>query len=75
MGLTRARQSLWFSFLESNTNAGLGLVISFVFTRYGLQYISDCQPTSVQAAGITACYFLLSMIRSFILRRVFNGLG
>jgi len=58
------------SFIEAKTNAVLGLLVSFLFTLYGLP-LFGLEPTPVASLGVTACYFFLSMGRSYVLRRVF----
>lgn len=60
------------SLLESIANATLGLVISWLFTYYGLP-IFGISPDPIQATWITGVYFLLSLIRSYIIRRIFNA--
>lgn len=65
-------QTRTLSFIEAKTNAILGLVVSFLFTFYGLP-LFGVEPTVGASAGITACYFLLSLGRSYVVRRVFEG--
>tara|TARA_R110002074_G_scaffold135365_2_gene279888 strand:+ start:115 stop:399 length:285 start_codon:yes stop_codon:yes gene_type:complete len=64
-------QSKRMSFYEAKTNAILGLVISYLFTLFGLPLLG-VNPSPSQAAGITFCYFFLSFARSYALRRFFN---
>lgn len=59
------------SLLESITNATLGLVISWLFTYYGLP-LFGISPDSIQATWITGVYFILSLGRGYIVRRIFN---
>ncbi len=65
-------QTRRMSFYEAKTNAVLGLVVSFLFTLYGLPMFG-LDPSVSASLGVTACYFLLSLARSYVLRRVFNG--
>ena len=67
------KQSRKMSFIEAKTNAGAGLAVSWVFTYYGLPYFG-LEPSPADATGITACYFALSMLRAYLLRRFFNAL-
>ena len=67
-----SQRPLW-SFIEANTNAAIGLVISYVFTLYGLP-LFGLEPTAAEAVGITAAYFFLSIVRSYILRRIFDAI-
>ena len=65
-------QSRRMSLIEAKTNAICGLLVSFLFTSYGLP-LFDVEPTVQASVGITACYFFLSFARSYTLRRLFNG--
>jgi len=67
-------QSRRMSFIEAKTNAVTGLVVSFLFTLYGLP-LFGLEPSVSASAGVTACYFFLSMGRSYVLRRVFDQLS
>jgi hypothetical protein len=67
------KQPRYMSLIEAKTNAGLGLLISWVFSYWGLP-LFGLTPSATQAAGITACYFVLSFSRSYVLRRMFNSL-
>lgn len=67
------RQSRWASFVEAKTNAVVGLVVSWCFTYYVLPAFGFW-PTASEAAAITACYFVLSMGRSYVIRRIFNNI-
>lgn len=64
-------QSKFMSFMEANANSIIGLIISWLFTYYGLP-LFGMEPNAGQATAITACYFFLSLGRSYIIRRVFN---
>jgi hypothetical protein len=67
-------QSRLMSFIEAKANAIIGLVVSWLFTFYGLP-LFGIEPNAAQATGITACYFILSLGRSYIIRRMFEGSG
>jgi|TARA_R110000824_G_scaffold314911_1_gene501814 hypothetical protein len=66
-------QNKLVSFIEATTNAVVGLIISWVFTYWGLP-LFDIHPSLPQAAGITACYFFLSIGRAYVLRRGFESM-
>ena len=55
--------------IEALANAIIGLVLSWLITLTVLGF------TAWQSAGITALFFVASTVRSFVLRRVFRGLG
>ena len=64
-------QSRWMSFVESVTNivVGYGLAVLtqiIVFPIFGLQ------PTLAQNLKIGAVFTVMSIVRSYILRRVFE---
>ena len=59
------------SFVEANVNAIVGLIISWLFTFYGLP-LFGLEPNVMQATIITGCYFGLSVVRAYVLRRWFN---
>jgi hypothetical protein len=65
-------QSKLMSFVEANTNAVVGLIVSWAFTFWGLP-LFGIHPSPVQATGITACYFFLSIGRAYVLRRGFES--
>lgn len=71
MGLKQSRS---MSFIEAKTNAVIGLLMSYLFTLYGLP-LFGLVPNYTQAGWITLCYFFISIIRSYFIRRAFNGLG
>lgn len=64
-------QSRKMSFLEAKTNAVIGLIISWLFTFYGLQ-LFGLEPNVQESIAITACYFVLSLGRGYFIRRIFN---
>jgi len=65
------RQSRRMSAVEGMANAAVGLVVSWLFTMYGLP-LFGLVPSPEKATGITACYFALSWGRSYALRRLFE---
>ena len=65
-----AKQSRKMSLIEAWCNAGIGLVVSWLFTFYCLP-LFGYEPSVHTALWITLSYFGLSMARSYVLRRVF----
>jgi len=63
-------QSRRMSFIEAKTNAIVGLLVSWLFTYLCLP-LFGLEPSMLEATWITGCYFVLSMARSYVLRRVF----
>ncbi len=60
--------------LEALTNAGIGLVVSWLATLYLLPFWG-LHASPVQSAGITAMFFGLSFVRAYALRVVFARWG
>jgi len=67
-------QTRIMSFVEAKSNAIVGLLVSWLFTYYGLPMFGIYTDIG-QATGITACYFMLSLVRSYVMRRMFNEIG
>jgi hypothetical protein len=67
------RQSRQLSAIEALANAFVGLLVSWAFTFWALP-VFGLQPSPMDAVWITACYFMLSLIRSYALRRLFSAL-
>tara|TARA_R100000655_G_scaffold2148_1_gene8915 strand:- start:1110 stop:1322 length:213 start_codon:yes stop_codon:yes gene_type:complete len=68
------RQTRRMSFVEAKANAVVGLAVSWVFTFFALP-LFGFEPSAADATAITACYFLLSVARGYVIRRVFVRLG
>ncbi len=66
------RQTRFRSLIEAKTNAGLGLLIGWGFNFWAMPFFGFT-PSATQAAAITGCYFVLSSLRSYVLRRFFNS--
>ena len=62
------------SFIEAKANAIVGLAVSWAFTFFALP-LFGFEPSAADATVITACYFLLSVARGYVIRRVFVRLG
>jgi hypothetical protein len=67
-------QSKKMSFVEAQTNAAVGLLVSWLFTFLCLP-LFGLEPSLIDATWITACYFVLSLARSYVLRRLFVALS
>ena len=63
-------QSRAMSLVEAKTNAVIGLAVSWLFTLFGLPFFG-LEPSPQEATGIAAAYFLLSTMRSYLIRRAF----
>jgi len=59
------------SLVEAKSNAVIGLLVSWLFTYFCLPWFG-LEPSPLDATGITASYFVLSLGRSYVLRRFFN---
>ena len=67
------RQSKWMSLIEAKANAVVGLIVSWEFTFHGLP-LFGIEPSALQAVWITGCYFTLSFVRSYVIRRIFESI-
>ena len=66
-------QTKLFSFIESASNAVIGILTSFfmqalIFPFFGIQI------NAITNIKITLVFFVVSIFRSFILRRFFNSI-
>lgn len=59
--------------IEALTNAGVGLLVSWVAT-FSLLPLWGLHPDAASSAGITAMFFGLSFVRSWALRKLFRSL-
>ena len=66
------KQSKKHSALESTTNVVVGLIIS-ILTQMALFPILGIPVSTKQNAIITAVFFVLSFVRGYIIRRIFNN--
>lgn len=67
------KQTKKMSLLEAKINAVVGVVVSWSFTFWGLPYLG-LTPSAGQATIVTACFFFLSVVRAYAIRRLFNEL-
>lgn len=65
------KQSRFMSFVEANANIVIGLVISYVSNMVVLPLILGHTIPHSQLGTITAIYTVISMVRSYCLRRWF----
>lgn len=66
-------QSRWISFLEAGLNVVAGLVLSFL-PQLTLFRVLGISASLGQNILLTAAFSILSLVRSYVLRRLFNGL-
>jgi len=60
------------SLAEALTNTAMGFIISYVLTLYILP-MWGLFPTHGDALGITVIYTVVSFVRGYVVRRLFNG--
>ena len=66
------KQSKKHSALESTTNVVVGLIIS-ILTQMALFPILGIPVSTEKNIIITAVFFVLSFVRGYIIRRIFNN--
>lgn len=59
------------SAIEALCNAIIGLAVSWAITFYALP-LWGLQPSASASAGITAMYFVISFVRSWMIREAFR---
>jgi len=64
----------WFSASEAFLNALIGLLVSWAATFYFFPFWGF-EPSKIQAIEIVLFFFVISFMRSYILRRVFAWLS
>jgi hypothetical protein len=65
-------QSRWNSFVEQVFNVGSGFIISLLFWVYVVVPVWDLNVDHHENLQITAAFTVLSVVRGFIWRRIFN---
>lgn len=65
-------QSRVMSAVEAATNIGVGYLIAVILT-YTVLPLFGYQVTGTDAMGISAVFTVASLLRSYALRRLFNG--
>jgi Fe2+ transport system protein B len=68
------RQSKFMSFVEALTNMVIAFAISCAAQYYIVPIITGKQFTLVQSAWIVVMFTVLSLVRQYLLRRLFNRL-
>lgn len=67
-------QTIKGSALESLANTAIGWALNFTCNLLILPYFGFTSITPAKAFGIGVVFTVISLVRSFVLRRVFNGL-
>lgn len=67
-------QSRRMSFVESWANVGVGFCIN-VLANYTLLPLFGLHPTVADSAALAIIFTLISLARSYCLRRAFNRMG
>ena len=62
------------SFAESLANTAIGWAVNFSANLIVLPYFGFTSITPAKAFGIGVVFTVISLVRSFLLRRAFNGL-
>lgn len=57
---------------EATANTVIGAGISWAATYWALPWLFDLAPSKADAAGITALFFALSLLRGWALRALFR---
>lgn len=65
-------QSKVVSFIESLTNVGVGFITTLVFSPL-IYWICDIHMSGLQMGSATGLFTILSVARSYIIRRWFNS--
>lgn len=67
------KQSQLMSAVEVVCNIGSGVLISWVVTLYVIPWLLGVEIDYGRALGLTAIYTTISLVRSYLWRRIFNG--
>jgi hypothetical protein len=73
-GLALCSQSRAHSLLEAHVNVAVGFGINYLANLYLLPWWGF-QVRASQALGMGLVFTGISLVRSYVLRRVFNGVG
>jgi uncharacterized membrane-anchored protein len=66
-------QSKLDSFMEALTNVIVGLIVSTIANHFLLPAVLGVEMSFVQNIVIGAAFTIISIMRSYLLRRAFNG--
>lgn len=67
------KQSNIDSMMETVTNVGIGFFISWAVLDWIVSPIYGWQTSAGTAFGVTAIFTVTSILRQYVLRRLFNG--
>lgn len=67
-------QSRRSSFVEAATNVGIGIIVAWAVT-FAVFPLFDYEPTIAKSLYISLIFTVVSLVRSYVLRRVFNGIA
>ena len=60
------------SFIESLTNVGVGFIVTLIFSPL-IYWICDIEISHTQIGEATLLFTILSVVRSYVIRRFFNN--
>jgi hypothetical protein len=68
-------QSKLSSLIEQLLNVGSGFVVSLLFWTYVVVPVWNLEVNTTENLQITACFTILSIVRGYVWRRLFNRYG
>lgn len=68
-------QSKLYSLYEAKVNAIVGICLAWVLNVYLAPVLFDIHMSAMQGTGLTAMFTVLSIIRQYVIRRIFNRLS
>ena len=71
----RKGQSIWASFGEANATVLSGFILSMLVYKFVIGPLWNLEISLFDSLGVTAIFTVSSLIRSFIVRRIFNWWG
>lgn len=66
-------QPKWESALEQTLNVGSGFLLSLLLWTYVISPVYDIKVTTTENLEITLAFTVLSLLRGYAWRRLFNG--
>lgn len=66
-------QSHWESFLESSLNVGSGFILALLVWKFIIVPVWDFEVSATDNLTITGVFTVVSILRGYVWRRVFNG--
>jgi hypothetical protein len=67
------RQHRFDSFLETVVNTAVGFVVAMLTYRYIISPLFGFGSNATQSAGVVAIFMVASMLRQYVIRRLFDG--